>query len=686
MIHTNFDELRGLSTQEILRQAVFTVKRESFLLYHKKRDYFYSTQLNVRRIKRNEVVIVPDLSGLQPEGIDREIAKELCCMYMNHRFDLLGSGWVRCGFFSNAPGVEGYRYEGLEFDEKDSWLHHIVDEKDYANSKEIYNLVSKEYIPIDWQKDYKTGFRWSAKEWYRPIKIAEEPGADIKVPWELSRMQHLPRLALFYKMFPEEAERIKQEFMDECLDFIAQNPVRKGVNWMCTMDVAIRTANIVLAYWLFVSFEACFPKCFQEIIWSTINIHCKHIRNNLEWSIRLRSNHYFANICGLLFGAAFVGNRRWIRYAREQYKVELLEQFYPEGSNFEGSIGYHRLSGEMAIYTGALIECLSKERVCNSLDEKEKERLLKIGKFAEDTMTPDGSFVQIGDNDSGRFFNLTPLGEVMSCDKAIEKYCSLRDYQPEEERERYFDEHINSPIQLVAACNALKGMDERSYNCSVEQTIIKCMINYQCFEEREGLYSVNDNKSTKINKLPYELTWQIDADNNISLIKDLIVREYPEFGIYIFKSPMLYLCFNITDNGQRGNAGHAHNDKLSFELWINNKPIYQDAGTYLYTAIMEERDRFRSVRAHNTLQSNIEQNEYRGTFSMSNDTCTRVISTSNDAIEAEVVFKNVIQRRKIQIYATKILITDSSNQSFTINRDDMLLTNGYGKLLRKKEK
>ena len=172
MIQINFEELKKLTIYEIIAQAKFTIKRETLLLYNKNCDKFFPTQIKVKLHDKNNSYIIPDLSNLNIENIEQDIAKELCHMYLNHRFDLLGSGWVRCGFFDNAPGVEGYRYSGLVFEDGENWLLKVLDEKDYKYSKEIYDLVSKEYVPIDWQKDYKTGYRWSAKEWYRPIKIA----------------------------------------------------------------------------------------------------------------------------------------------------------------------------------------------------------------------------------------------------------------------------------------------------------------------------------------------------------------------------------------------------------------------------------------------------------------------------------------------------------------------------------
>ena len=55
---------------------------------------------------------------------------------------------------------------------------------------------SIKYEPIDWQVDFKSGYRWSEKTYYKFIKYGHKLGVDIKVPWELSRMQYLIQLAL----------------------------------------------------------------------------------------------------------------------------------------------------------------------------------------------------------------------------------------------------------------------------------------------------------------------------------------------------------------------------------------------------------------------------------------------------------------------------------------------------------
>lgn len=670
-----FTTLSKLTIQQIVQQLLFSIKRKIILCVDQAKDNRKSGQLDMNNWKSIDVSDGLSFDLFPQHDMDTGVAEELYCMYISHRFDLLGSGWVRCGFIDNAPGLEGYKYPPLvisDTDKNGDWIKDVVSKLDFPKSRDIFQkFVPHGYEPIDWQKDYKTGYRWNASDWYQSIKVAEEPGVDIKVPWELSRMEHLPQMAIFYKMFPDKHDEILREFMSQCADFIAQNPVRKGVNWKCTMDVGIRTANMVMAYWLFVSCGAGFPDDFTDLFANSIFQHCKHVRNNLEWSASLRSNHYFADICGLFFGAAFLRKnivaQNWLKFARKEFSKELQDQFHEEGSNFEGSIGYHRLTGEMVAYTGLLIQHLSQRNECKALSDQELILLGKIKRFAMDTMTPDGNFVQIGDNDSGRFFKLLIKGELMTEEEAKKKYASLDGYIPETPGEMYFDEKVNSPLQMIAVLEHLErhGKDTNHFkkNVSVQKT--------------QG-----DNK-----EFPFEEIWEICPEQKgKSLQEGLQYVEYPQFGIYIFRSERIYLCLNGSDNGQKGNAGHAHNDKLSFELWIDNDPVYQDPGTYVYTAILEERDRYRSVHAHNGLLCGREQNRFRNTFSMENETVCRKIMQAEASIMLEVCFGEVVQRRTIEIGETGIIIRDGSNHAFTVNKDLPDMTEGYGKkFLQKRE-
>ncbi len=350
--------------------------------------------------------------------------------YLAHCFDLLGSGWVKVKHGMRCQGLEGYRYDmesSVGTDSEEIWLEGRINRVNLEESKRIWKLIaagssklprgmipglhpgtmvstyragkaqsSKErmYIPIDWHLDFKSGYRWREDTWYKDICYGHNLGVDVKVPWELARMQYLPQLAFAYALAAqsskpktqskehgqeaefenqksrlnqlESPERYAHEFRSQILDFIAVNPPRFGVNWACTMDVGIRVANWLAAYDLFCAYRAEFDREFLKVFKRSIYEHGLHIINNLEWSPDLRSNHYLSDIAGLLFVAAYLPRTpeidAWLAFAIQELIKEVENQFYPDGGNFEASTSYHRLSAEMVIYATALVLGLPEEK------------------------------------------------------------------------------------------------------------------------------------------------------------------------------------------------------------------------------------------------------------------------------------------------------------------------------------
>ena len=154
-----------------------------------------------------------DLKQLSNESYSGEIYDCLIEYYTSHSFDLLGSGWVQVNRNMKCRGVEGNKYK-----------HEInleVSKKNKKESLRIRGLIDLDYQPIDWQIDFKSGYRWCESTWYGGIKIPyDSPGADIKVPWELSRMQHLPQMALYSINHNNKVNELKREFQNYC----AQSP------------------------------------------------------------------------------------------------------------------------------------------------------------------------------------------------------------------------------------------------------------------------------------------------------------------------------------------------------------------------------------------------------------------------------------------------------------------------------
>jgi hypothetical protein len=85
-----------------------------------------------------------------------------------------------------------------------------------------------------------------------------------------------------------------------------------------------------------------------------------------------------------------------------------------------------------------------------------------------------------------------------------------------------------------------------------------------------------------------------------SVLKDLDLLAYPDFGLYLFRSPRLYLATRCGPVGQNGLGGHAHNDQLHIELTVDGEDWITDPGTYLYTPLPNRRNEYRSTGAHFT--------------------------------------------------------------------------------------
>ncbi|PSD43339.1 heparinase II/III domain-containing protein, partial [Vibrio sp. V02_P2A34T13] len=585
----------------------------------------------------------------------------VCDLYLQHRFDLLGSGWVEVEYDVVAPGLDGKVYnQNIDFDLKNN-----INRSNRAISQNIWRHIDSSYRPIDWQKDFKTGFRWSEKKRYTKQRAYSE-GADIKLPWEIGRLQHLPQLAIAAnEVNDSRAIDYLNEIKNQLLDFIASNPPQWGVQWTCTMDVGIRVANIVLAWDLIHKhglYSTTFTNETEQIIANSVYDHSKHIVNNLEYGENLTSNHYLSDIVGLLYSASYLNSTpetdAWLAFAVQEVISEFDKQYHSDGSNFEASTCYHRLSTELMVFATAKLGSLDISRlrnydyslwtklpILNSLEYQKYElsdsgielpssyykKLAAAITYTKDMTKPNGNVIQFGDNDSGRFFKLTPVGEWLETDIAIDKYQNLNGYENLlADLERFWDENILDHSTLVSAAGGIFAFcsDVESY----ESKVTSGLFGKQRREQSSYI-------EVKCDEWPYESEFSYTNVKSFSfsgskLTSDLTLKSYPDAGTYIFKSERLFLAISIGTNGQLGNGGHAHNDRMSFELNVDCKDVVVDPGSYLYTASNKQRNLFRSTSSHNTLFANIEQNRWvegrLGLFSMYNDIKTYVLSCGND--------------------------------------------------------
>jgi len=600
-----------------------------------------------------------DVRLLEP---DSEVIRVAADLVLDHRFDLLGSGWTRVAHGICCPGLAGHVYPAgtpVDADAAGRWLNHRINRANLRESRTVWRHVDAGYIPIDWQLDFKSGCRWSEQHWSRALTEGVLPGSDVKVPWELARMQHLPQLVWAWMLTRNSApphgvsDVHLREFRNQLLDFISTNPPRFGVNWMCTMDVAIRVANWLVAYDLFRAHGAEFDGPFARIFTRSIYEHASHIVDNLEWSDQLRSNHYLADVTGLLFAAAYLPSSpetdAWLDFAVREFLWESQTQFRDDGSNFEASTAYHRLSTEMVAYGTAVILSQTEQRLARALDQGGRLRfhpgfqpprprggryhsvisdthflrLQRMAAFTQAATRPDGRIVQFGDNDSGRFLKIRP------------------EYIPVQGQALLVEDHLKH--QHVTA--AMDGILRPGHLGDVARV--------QRWEHQvvSGLCR------------PWSSAGQIPAEDDTEC-----QNAFPDFGLYRLMAGDHQVVFRCGPVGQHGNGGHAHNDQLSFECAVADRPLVVDPGTYLYTPLADERNRFRSTSMHNTLSlPGLEQNRWcrgrQGLFALERTGRHRVISHSDRHIEAEHDFADVRCRRTIQVTSEGLIGTDHCSRA-----------------------
>ena len=448
------------------------------------------------------------------------------------------------------------------------------------------------YLP--WHFDFKVGYRWNPKKFYKEIRPAYGK-ADIKVPWELSRFQHVAVVGQAYWLTGDE--KYAREFVRQVDDWIDHNPPKFGVNWACTMDVAIRVANWILGFYFFRGSRAFTDEFLIKFLKSPL-IHGRHIMANLE-NKGITNNHYLADLVGLIYlGIAFPEfkeARRWREFGVQELVKEMEKQVYDDGMDFEASTCYHRLALELFFYPAVLCRLNGIE-----LPQSFHEKLKKMFDFVLYVLKPNGKMPQIGDNDNGR---LHVLGKREILDFTyLLTFATLFFNDPKYEIEEF-------------------GFVP------------------------EALWLFGPEAYERWKKMPGKSMEELES------------KAFPNGGIYVMRYKKDYMVISCGPNGQNGNGGHAHNDKLSFELCIDGEDIIVDPGTYVYTADPEWRNKFRSTAFHNTIMvDGEEQNRFHedALFGMRRDAIVKMerwqTNKKYDILDARhngyQRFKNAVAHRR----------------------------------------
>lgn len=391
---------------------------------------------------------------------------------------------------------------------------------------------------MDWQRDYKTGWRWPVR-YYRDIKLADpDHPSDVKMPWELSRMQWLIPVGQAYALTGDE--RYAMEMKRLLLDWMDQNPYAHSVNWRIAMEPAMRVFTWTWLFHVFAESASWAEPQFRERFLRCLHLHGDFVHRHIEHS-EVNGNHCVADAAALVVLALFFGQgrapRRWLDHGWRVLNEELPRQVLPDGVDFEGSVPYHRLALELF-----LLPALYRERVGLTVPAGYSARVIEMARFAAAYSREHGTIPLIGDADDGR---VLPFGGQ------------------ERNDHRYLAGLVGVHWQIPDLIEASAG------------------------SRAEAFWLLG---AAAAGGLPATETPSHPPGS----------RAFRHAGFYLMRGPGNHVFVDCGPVGMAGRGGHGHNDCLSFEAVLDGVPLISDCGSYVYMASIEQRNAFRSTLYHNT--------------------------------------------------------------------------------------
>ena len=378
---------------------------------------------------------------------------------------------------------------------------------------------------LRFSEDIFSSYNFSSKK----LKPAYFNIADVKVPYELARLQFIQK-----RVLPQESD-----IEIEVNDF-------PKIFWNSPMDVAIRNINLILYQkW---GYKYCGLHIINEgekLSNEYISKHYEYIISNLENTGNVVGNHYLIELTSILFTIAnfdFEDKREHFALYHDELSKQLDAQFYPDGTNFEGSTHYSALVIEALIICKLSIESIDQ----NSNLLPRIEKIIKSNRLFLSLLMNNNELSQIGDNDSGRLFY------------------------------KNFDE--DNPLNMKWLLNLIDYTYQDSLDDKEINEKYKNEINYEI---------PNFDEYKKVLHKPIEV-----------FTKDYEAYSFIEFGMFIWRNQEEYFSIRCGPIGQNGVGGHSHYDQLAIECFTKRNWIARDPGTGTYTDDIKLRNKFRSMEYH----------------------------------------------------------------------------------------
>ena len=419
-------------------------------------------------------------------------------------------------------------------------------------------LVLKEYSifgnklnytqPINWHRDIMNG-REFPKDFSYSIDTRSGKNGNVKVVWEVNRLQYLSEICLKFNQSNDE------KYLDLFISIISSwkeaNPYLVGVNWYSNIEVNIRIINWFVCWELLQINELIeqndkFKKFVNETWLPLIELHGMHAFR-YESKFSSSNNHLIAEASGLFIAGcywSFKNSSKWIKKGQRLLEKEIVKQHTAKGINREEASEYIQFITDFF-----LIANLVGERTANGFSANYKETLRNIFSYISTLMDASGHVPYYGDDDDGK---------VLSLD---------------------LDGSQNNFQSLLTTAAVL--FEDESFKKTGNQFDLKNHILFGVKEEHKFnlLTSKKPISSTKL---------------------------FQEEGHFLLKKKTdkgeIYLHIDIAVLGYLSIAAHGHADALSFFLHIDGMPYIIDPGTYTYHSYPDWRAYFKGTISHNTIR------------------------------------------------------------------------------------
>jgi uncharacterized heparinase superfamily protein len=390
--------------------------------------------------------------------------------------------------------------------------------------------------PIDWSRDHRVNLGWSPAFARSIDYVNRDRPSDVKVPWEISRLQWLIPAGQAYLLSGDE--RFAAAARDIVDEWITANPLAYTVNWASTMEAALRILTLTWLFHVFARSSSWTDQSFRNRFLATLYLHGDFTLRHIE-KAEINGNHYTADLAGLVFAGLFFADigdaARWAEVGWSGLLSEISKQVLSDGVDYEASCAYHRLVFELFMWPTFYRRSLGL-----NVPREYDRRLRGMARFTAAYARSDGTSPLWGDADDARAlpFGGQPVGD-----------------------HRYL---------IGAAAIALDDAELASWFGGSRSELI---------------WVVGPERASKLPGAPSA------APSSTA---------FPDGGCYVMRDGTTHIFIDCGPVGLGGRGGHGHNDALSFEAWLDGAPLLIDCGSYVYTASFEQRNKYRSTDSHNT--------------------------------------------------------------------------------------